>query len=55
MKLAMPPRGAFCSHSRMRLKKCSESCAAWLHSRSLCTLYCPDCGFEWSRFEGVYG
>jgi hypothetical protein len=45
------PRGAFCSHSRMRWTSC-DSCAK---KGFKCAVTCPDCGFYWMINEGKYG
>lgn len=47
-KLSEPPRGAYCTHRRMRYKKCS-ACT------SPCQVICPDCGLGWMFREGHLG
>lgn len=49
-KFALPPRGAFCVHRRMRKISCgSEMCVR------PCRVECPDCGLSWMLYEGILG
>lgn len=50
--MELPPKGAFCTHRRMRYRSCGGSCCA---KRKFCFVECPDCGLTWSFFEGVFG
>lgn len=52
VKPTLPPRGAFCSHRRMRYVACAECKTAGLSS---CAVECPDCGFYWMTSEGTLG
>lgn len=44
----MVPKGAFCTHRRMRYFKC-PACPR------PCAVECPDCGLGWQLYEGVHG
>jgi hypothetical protein len=46
------PRGAFCSHSRMKWTHC-DSCKK--SGKKPCAVTCPDCGLYWMANEGVRG
>lgn len=46
------PKGATCSHARMRYVACGECARA---GRPKCAVLCPDCGFYWMIYEGVFG
>jgi hypothetical protein len=48
---ALPPKGAFCSHARMRYVACVEC----KKRKIKCSVWCPDCGFTWMLGEGVLG
>jgi hypothetical protein len=39
----LPPKSAFCSHTKMEY----ESCEYCEKKKKKCRLECPDCGFYW--------
>lgn len=47
-KLAEVPKGAYCSHDRMRY----TSCGSCKHN---CSVKCHDCGLTWMFNEGIHG
>lgn len=47
-KLTMPPKGAFCTHKRMRYQSCGNCPRP-------CMVTCPDCGLTWMLYEGALG
>lgn len=43
--------GMACEHKRMRYGTCGNP----MHAGKPCFVKCPDCGFTWMMYEGVYG
>lgn len=46
------PRGAYCSHRRMRWRTCDGCKKAGARP---CCVECPDCGLGWMLGEGTHG